>query len=121
MLFDGTRLVPHNKYQELIQTLQESDSTLDRDAAEHILAKQRVIPVHPNFRIIATATLPSSMSGSDTASSSGSLPTSAIGDIFSPEVVPLFHYHHVTAPTAATELKQLLRIAGISLSLSLSH
>jgi hypothetical protein len=98
MLFDGTRLIPHQQYTELLQSLGGGH------AAKQQLDQQRVVAVHPNFRIIATATLPSDCTA--TSSSHG------IGDVLSPEIIPLFHYHHVAGVTS-DELCKLLAHAGV--------
>ncbi|XP_077987566.1 von Willebrand factor A domain-containing protein 8-like [Glandiceps talaboti] len=71
-LFDGTKLIRHDRYEELKKKTETTDEEM---------RKRQVFPIHPSFRILALAEPPVAGSSSHQWLNS--------------ELLTLFHYHHV--------------------------
>uniref|UniRef100_A0ABM0MSB4 von Willebrand factor A domain-containing protein 8-like n=1 Tax=Saccoglossus kowalevskii TaxID=10224 RepID=A0ABM0MSB4_SACKO len=71
-LFDGTKLVRHDRYEEIKKTYDITDEQMN---------ERSVYPIHPSFRILALAEPP--VTGSSTQ------------QWLSSELLTLFHYHHI--------------------------
>src|SRR5690606_9066558 len=56
-LFDKRRLVKEEIYEHLLSNIQEKHSLSQKDAQSYLDSKG-IYPIHPAFRIIATAALP---------------------------------------------------------------
>ena len=81
-LFHGKRLIPHTRFDALVNDAMEEHQLTREQAAQYLTDEVGVWRVHPSFRIIAT----SSPSGSGSGAKQH-------GETFSPEIVPLFRYH----------------------------
>ncbi|XP_070538007.1 von Willebrand factor A domain-containing protein 8-like [Ptychodera flava] len=81
-LFDGTRLVRHDRYDELKKKSELSDEEM---------RERKVLPIHPSFRILALAEPP--VTGSSTQQWLNS------------ELLTLFHYHHVKPLSYVEEME----------------
>lgn len=81
-LFDGTRLVRQDRYDQMRRTFDDTE-----------LRSRKVLPVHPAFHILCTACIPT------------------IKDAWlTPEVMALFHFHvlpDMTVPQMTALLRQL--------------
>ncbi|XP_068185310.1 von Willebrand factor A domain-containing protein 8 [Antennarius striatus] len=86
-LFDGTRLLRWDKYQELKEQLQFSDQQLQ---------ERSVLPIHPSFRVLALAE-PPAVGVSTSSSSRGQ-------QWLSPELLTMFLYHSVSPLARAEEM-----------------
>ncbi|XP_041484897.1 von Willebrand factor A domain-containing protein 8-like isoform X2 [Lytechinus variegatus] len=80
-LFDGTRLLRHDRYDQVKQDTSLSDAEL---------AERSIMRIHPSFRIIALAEPPQVGSSSQ--------------QWLNPELLTLFMYHHIKPLTMAEEM-----------------
>eukprot|EP00057_Strongylocentrotus_purpuratus_P027672 XP_011682146.1 PREDICTED: von Willebrand factor A domain-containing protein 8 [Strongylocentrotus purpuratus] len=80
-LFDGTRLLRHDRYEQVKQDTSLSDAEL---------AEKLIMRIHPSFRIIALAEPPQVGSSSQ--------------QWLNPELLTLFMYHHIKPLSMAEEM-----------------
>ena len=83
---DGTRLVPRARYDALLAA-----SAGDALAAAAVCGK--LVPIHPAFRVLATAEPPQAWA--EEASSSAGAAAGGSGSWLGSEVLGLFHFHRV--------------------------
>jgi von Willebrand factor A domain-containing protein 8 len=119
-LLDGTKLLHHKKYDELVSEMRKN--VLPMTNENELIKQKKLLRIHPSFRIIATAEPPAAKSSlketSDEKRSKSSSPAASSNSLgkasaatsnewLNSEVLNLFLYHNVEQLDARYELEIL--------------